>query len=143
MNASWFRHLSYSAPWMTFAVVAGLFAFLYGTLSPVPSVLFDLPDSGAADSDRLGLVSLLIPSDIEGTGSDGTLVYFDDSRYVLSDPSSVDEFSARLGDKAVETGTRVLTLLADRRVPCGDLVKVMSIAKARGMAHVQIAEKRD
>lgn len=143
MNASWFRHLSYAAPWLTFAVVVGMFAFLHGTLSPVPSVLFDLPDSGAADSDRPGLVSLLIPGDMEGADSEGTLVYFDDARYVLSDPSSVDEFSARLGGKAVETGTRVLTLLADRRVPCGDLIKVMALAKARGFAHVQVAEKRD
>ena len=71
------------------------------------------------------------------------MIYFDDARYVLSDPVSLEEFSGRLGDRAVESKCGVLTLLSDRRVPAGDIMKVMALAKARRLLHVQLAEKRD
>ena len=141
MNFAWFRYLSQIAPWLTFLLIAVLFVFLQGTLSPVPSLQFDLPESGAADSAESGLVALLIPGDIEGAEEEGTLIYFDDARYVLSDPSSLDEFSSRLGNRAIETKCGVLTLLTDRRVPAGDVMKIMALAKANRLIHVQLAEK--
>ena len=143
MNAAWFRYLVQTAPWLTVLLIVVFFVLLQGTLAPVPSLLFDLPESGAADSVQPGLVALLIPGDIEGAETDGTLVYFDDARYVLSDPLSLDEFSGRLGDRAVESKCGVLTLLSDRRVPVGDIMKVMALAKSRRLLHVQLAEKRD
>lgn len=143
MSFAWFRHLSQTAPWLTLLLTAVLFVFLLGTLSPAPSLLFDLPEAGAADSAKPGLVALLIPGDIEGAEDDGTLIYFDDARYVMSDPSSMDEFSNRLGDRAIETKCGILTLLTDRRVPAGDVMRIMSLAKAARLLHVQLAEKRD
>ena len=143
MNAVWFRYLVQIAPWLTVVLIAVLFVLLQGTLSPVPSLLFDLPEPGVVDSAQPGLVALLIPGDIEGAETDGTLVYFDDARYVLSDTMSLDEFSNRLADRAVETKCGVLTLLSDRRVPVGDIMKVMALAKKRRLLHVQLAEKRD
>ena len=110
-------------------LIAVLFVFLQGSLAPVPSLLFDLPEAGAADSAQPGLVALLIPGDMEGAESDGTLVYFDDARYVMSDRVSLDEFSSRLGERAIETKCGVLTLLSDRRVPAGDIMKIMSLAE--------------
>ena len=143
MNTPWFRHFSQSAPWLTVLLIAVLFLLLQGTLAPAPSLLFDLPEAGAQDSARPGLVALLIPSDIEGAEVDSTLIYFDDARYVMSDPASMDEFAARLSERAIETKYNTLTLLSDRRVPAGDVMKVMSIAKAGRLMHVQLAEKRD
>ena len=143
MNFAWFRYLVQIAPWLTIMLIAVLFVLLQGALAPVPSLLFDLPEAGAADSAQPGLVALLIPGDVEGAETEGTLVYFDDARYVLSDQTSLDEFSNRLGDRAVESSFRVLTLLSDRRVPVGDVMKVMALAKARRLLHVQLAEKRD
>ena len=143
MNFAWFRYLSQMAPWLTILLIAVLFVFLQGSLAPVPSLLFDLPSAGTADSAQPGLVALLIPGDMEGSESDGTLVYFDDARYVMSDRASLDEFSNRLGERAIETKCGVLTLLSDRRVPAGDIMKIMSLAKAARLLHVQLAEKRD
>jgi biopolymer transport protein ExbD len=143
MNFAWFRYLSQIAPWLTVILLTVLFVFLQGALAPVPSLLFDLPEAGAADSARSGLVALLIPGDIEGAEADGTLLYFDDARYVMSDTVSLDEFSSRLGERAIETKCGVLTLLADRRVSAGDVMKVMSLAKSARLLHVQLAEKRD
>ena len=143
MNAAWFRYLVQMAPWLTVLLIAVFFLILQSVMAPVPSRLFDLPEAGAADSVKPGLVALLIPGDIEGAETDGTLVYFDDARYVLSDPVSLEELSNRLGERAVETKSGVLTLLSDRRVPAGDVMKVMALAKARRLLHVQLAEKRD
>ena len=143
MNAAWFRYLVQMAPWLTVLLIAAFFLILQSVMAPVPSPLFDLPEAGAADSVKPGLVALLIPGDIEGAETDGTLVYFDDARYVLSDPVSLEELSNRLGERAVETKSGVLTLLSDRRVPAGDVMKVMALAKARRLLHVQLAEKRD
>ena len=143
MNAAWFRYLVQMAPWLTVMLLMAQFVLLQGMLAPLPSLLFDLPDSAAANSAQPGLVALLIPGDIEGAETDGTLIYFDDARYVLSDPVSLEEFSGRLGDRAVESRCGVLTLLSDRRVPAGDIMKVMALAKARRLLHVQLAEKRD
>ena len=143
MNFAWFRYLSQMAPWLTLLLIAVLFVFLQGALAPMPSLLFDLPEAGAADSAQPGLVALLIPGDIEGAESDGTLVYFDDARYVMSDRISLDEFSASLGERAIETKCGVLTLLSDRRVPAGDIMYIMSLAKAARLLHVQLAEKKD
>ena len=143
MNFAWFRYLVHAAPWLTFVLIVVLFIVLQGALAPVPSLLFDLPESGVADSAQPSLVALLIPGDVEGVETEGTLIYFDDARYALSDQASLEEFSNRLGDRVIETKCGVLTLMSDRRVPAGDLMKVMALAKSRRLLHVQLAEKRD
>ena len=143
MNPAWLRYLSQLAPWLTLIMLVVMFSFLQGTLAPAPSLAFDLPATGAADTAQSGLVALLLPGGAEGRQAEGTLVFFDDARYELSDPASADEFAARLGDRAIETNCGTLILLADRRVPAGDVMQVMSIAKAKRLARVQLAEKRD
>ena len=143
MNPVWLRYLSQTAPWLTLVLLIVMFIFLQGALAPAPSLAFDLPDSGSADSAQPGLVALLLPEGAEGGPAEGTLVFFDDARYVLSDPAGAEEFAGRLGDRAMETKCGTLTLLADRRVPAGDVMQVMAIARSKRLSHVQLAEKRD
>ena len=143
MNPAWFRFLSQTAPWLTLVLLIVMFIFLQSVLAPAPAVTFELPDPGAADSAQPGLVALLLPGDVEGGQTEGTLVFFDDARYVLSDPAGAEEFSERLGERAVEMKCVTLTLLADRRVPTGDVMQVMAIARSRRLSNVQLAEKRD
>ena len=143
MNPAWLRFLSQTAPWLTLVLLVVMFIFLQSVLAPAPAVAFELPDPGAADSAQPGLVALLLPGDVEGGQTEGTLVFFDDARYVLSDPAGVEEFSGRLGERAAETKCSTLTLLTDRRVPTGDVMQVMAIARSRRLSNVQLAEKRD
>ena len=143
MNPAWLRYLSQIAPWLTLVLVIIMFIFLHGTLSPAPATGFSLPDPGSADSAKPGMVALLLPGDMGGGQTEGTLVFFDDARYLLSDPASVDEFAGRLSDRSVETRCDTLTLMADRRVPVGDVMQVMAVARSRRIAHVQLAEKND
>ena len=143
MNYVWFRYLAQTAPWLTLVLLIVMFVFLQDVMAPLPAVGFELPAPGSADSAQPGLVALLLPGDIEGAQTEGTLVFFDDARYVLSDSAGVEEFAGRLEDRAMEMNCDTLTLLADRRVPAGDLMQVMAIARSRRLAHVQLAEKRD
>lgn len=140
MNMAWFRYLVQIAPWLTLVLVMVMMSLLYGTLAPAPAVSMELPVSDIADTAQTGLVALLMPG---GAQSEGTLVFFDDARYVLSDPASVEEFSNRLDERVSETRCGTLTLLSDRRVPSGDLMRVMSIAKGARIVNVQLAEKHD
>lgn len=143
MNYGWFRYLAQTAPWLTLVLLIVMFVFLQDGMAPLPAVGFELPAPGVADSAQPGLVALLLPGDIEGAQTEGTLVFFDDARYVLSDSAGVEEFAGRLEDRAMEMNCDTLTLLADRRVPAGDLMQVMAIARSRRLAHVQLAEKKD
>ncbi len=143
MNFAWFRYLVQMAPWLTLVLLIVMAQFLFSALAPMPAVSFELPDSGLADSARPGLVALLLPGDGNDAQASGSLVFFDDARYTLSDPASMDEFAMRLEERAEETLCGTLTLLSDRRVPVGDVMRVMYIAKGRRLAHVQLAQKRD
>lgn len=143
MNQPWFRFLAQAAPWLTLFVTLAMFWFLHDRLPLEMSVTVDLPETNAADAAVPGLVALLLPGDAEGTTETDSIVFFDDARYVLSDPASVDDLARRLGERAVETKCGTLLLLADRRVSAGDVMRVMSIAKAQRFARVQLAEKHD
>lgn len=142
MKFAWFRHLVLVAPWLTMVLLVAMFLFLQNALAPAPSVAFELPEAGAADSAAPGLVALAMVSDAGGAQSEGTLLFFDDDRYVLSNPVSMDEFAARLSSRSAETKCRVLTLLCDSRVPAGDVMGIMAIARRQGLSRVQLAEKR-
>lgn len=143
MNGSWFKGLVLMSPWLTLVLVLAMFSFLYSSLAPAPAVSLDLPDTSMSDSSNPGMVALLLPGGANGAQPEGSLVFFDDARYVLSDPASDAELSKRLGERSQETRCGILTLLCDRRVPAGDLMRVMELAKRVRISHVQIAEKRD
>ena len=97
------------------------------------------------------MTMLVLPSaNVGETG--GTLVFFDDARYVLwnrretessaelqryelSDRQS-EQLRARIQDSSASGG---LLMLVDRRVASGDLHKIVKIARDAGVRHVQIA----
>ena len=143
MNFGWFRHLVQIAPWLTLVLLVAMFLFLQGAMAPVPALAFDLPDSGAADAAAPGLVALLLPGEAGSDQTEGTLLFFDDDRYALSDAAGVDEFAARLASRAAEAKCGILTLLCDRRVPAGDVMQVMALVRQKGLVRVQLAEKLD
>ena len=143
MNFAWFRFLVQIAPWLTLVLLIAMFAFLQGSLSPAPAVSFELPAPGAADSAVPGLVALVLPGDASGAVKGDTLIIFDDDRYELADSTGMDRFAERLASRAAEMKCTTLTLLCDRSVPAGDVMRVMAIARRSKLAHVQLAEKRD
>jgi biopolymer transport protein ExbD len=70
-----------------------------------------------------------------------TLVFFDDVRYRLDEAASAEVLRAELARAALRPAGRQLLLLADRRVPHGDVVTLVNLARAVGVQRVNVAVK--
>lgn len=135
-GAVWLKPLVSAAPWLTVLILLVMLYLVGGTFTSAKGVLFDLPDGRLAEGEATGLVALVMPTDHE------TLVFFDDSRYLLGDDGSVASFREHLADSVRLTGDKTLLVLADRRVSGGDLMRFAGIAKAGGIDKVLFAEKQ-
>ncbi|MBO5774769.1 MAG: biopolymer transporter ExbD [Kiritimatiellae bacterium] len=124
-----------AAPWICIVILLLLFHFIGGTLTTAKGVLFDLHEPGISDGEPTDLVALVMPLRHE------TLVFFDDSRYMLSDASSLSALEERLSERVSRTERKTLLVLADRRVNGGELMEIASLAKRSGAEKVLFAEK--
>ncbi len=142
-GAAWMRPFAASAPWLTLAMILGLAALAGGHLVAAPGIVFDLPASPVQDVEQQGIVALVLPLARESGGGEETFVFLDDARFTLSDPASAAALQRSLEERSTAGGSGVLQLLADRRIPAGDMMKITGLARKAGVKRVQIAEKRD
>ena len=120
-GCAWTKPLFAAVPWITLTLLMVLFAFIGDRLPQVPGLVCDLPAPVGGQAEATGLAALVLPA----AGTDGeTLVFFDDARSSLSDAASV-------------------ATLKDRRVPTGDVMRLVGIARESGLVRVQIAERRE
>lgn len=142
-GARWTKPLFAAVPWITLVLLLVMFVILGDRLTAAPGVVFDLPAPVGRQSAVAGTTMLVLPSANLGEAG-GTLVFFDDARYVLGDPQSVallrEQLLARVQEDAAHAS---LLVLADRRVTSGDLLQLVGIARASGVQRVQIAERRE
>ena len=142
-GARWTKPLFAAVPWITLALLLVMFGLLGDTLTAAPGVVFDLPAPVGRQATVPGATMLVLPSANTGE-SGGTLVFFDDARYVLGDRQSVALLREQLLARVQEDSARAtLLVLADRRVATGELMRLVDIARGSGMKHVQIAERRE
>lgn len=143
-GCAWTKPLFAAVPWITLTLLLALFAFIGDRLPQVQGLVCDLPSPvprNEADTatDATGLAALVLPAaDAEGD----TLVFFDDARYSLSDETSLASLRDRIGARAAAEPSRTLLLLADKRVPAGDVMRLVGVARESGLERVQIAERR-
>ena len=79
-----------------------------------------------------------------------TLVVFDDAPFELrrdarddaSDESPLAAFGRQLEERARQLPEKTLLLLADRRVPGGDLMKLATVARNSGVERILFAERK-
>ena len=135
-GALWMRPFAAAVPWLTLLLLLLMFHVVAGTLTAAKGTLFELPDAGLAEGEATGLVALAIPHDHE------TLVFFDDSRYVLDDATSMSAFCEHLSERVARSESGTLLVLADRRIHGGDLMDLAAAAKKGGAARVLFAQKR-
>lgn len=135
-DIAWLRPFVAAAPWITVAMLLLMMSLLSDTLAIREGVLFDLPDSGIAEGESASLVALLLPMSHE------TLVFFDDARFVLGDAQSMETFRDQLSERSVKLKERTLLVLADRRIPTGEIMNFAAVAKSAGMGRILFAERR-
>lgn len=124
-----------AAPWITVVLLLLMFRLIDGTLAAEKGALFDLPDTAPLDAEATGLVALVMPM------AKDTLVFFDDSRYVLDDPASVTLFAEQFAARVATSDNRTLLILADRRVRGGELMRLAALARKGGAKKILFAEK--
>ncbi len=142
-GAKWARPFSAAAPWVSLALLMATFALVSGEMVVARGTVFDMPPTGVKDVDVPGLTAFVLPVPREAGGGDETMVFFDDDRFVPADPRSEAHLASRLSSFVSSAKNVNLLLLADRRVPSGDLMNIMAIARKAGVRHVQVAERRD
>ena len=136
---SWLQPLAIAVPWVTVGLLMMMMHVVGGAITSREGVLFDLPSGGYGDASDAKLVALVMPMPKEARG---TLVFFDDARYTVGDDSSLAAFAEQLADRASKTEGRTLLVLADRRVPGGDLMTLAEVARKSGIARLLFAEKK-
>lgn len=136
-GALWLKPFAVAAPFLSVLVLLLQFGFIGGTFTSAKGVLFDLPDSGVCEGAVTDMAALMMkmPHNRE------TLVFFDDSRYILGDEPSLAVFGEHLAERAGKTENKTLLVLADRRVAAGELMKFAAVAKRNGVKRVLFAEK--
>ena len=135
-GAPWARPFVAAVPWITLGILLLMLYFVSGTLTSARGTLFDLPGEGLSEGEATGLVALAMPRAHE------TLVFFDDARYAFDDASSVRAFGEHLSERVSGRTSKTLLVLADRRIACGDLMRLAATAKRSGVEKVLFAEKK-
>lgn len=135
-GASWSRALIVAAPFLSVLLLVIMFYVIGGTFTLCEGVLFDLPESSFSDADREAPVALVMP-----LGHD-TMVFFDDTRYLLSESHSFDALERNISDVVMRSGRTTLLVLADKRIASGELMKIASSLRRGGMKRVLFAEKK-
>jgi biopolymer transport protein ExbD len=130
------KPLAAIAPFLSVLLLLEQFHLIGGTFTAAKGVLFDLPAPGIAEGEKTELTALMMAMPRE------TLVFFDDSRYVLGDESSVRAFGGHLAERIGKTKNKTLLVLADRRVAGGELMKFAAIARRHGVGRMLFAEKK-
>ena len=135
-GACWMRPFVAAAPFLTVLLLLLMMHFVAGTVTSAKGVLFDLPDASQDDSEPTGQVALVMPM------AHDTLVFFDDSRYLLSDPASARSLAEHLAESIGRSEVKTLLVLADRRVAGGELMNLAAMARRGGAGKILFAEKK-
>ena len=134
-GARWSRPFIAAAPFLTVLVLLLMFYFVGGTMTTFKGVLFDLPEGGRTDGEPAELVALVMPLRHE------TVVFFDDSRYLLGDAASVRSLGEQIAERVSRSTSKTLLVLVDRRVRSGDVMGLATIARQGGVRRLLFAEK--
>ena len=138
-GGSWARVLLAPVPWIGVLFVFLLLLFAHRRLSIAPGVPFDLPAGQTLAGGQSPRAELMIPVANDAPGGEETLVFFDDDRFSLLDPEQVDALSERLR-AAGKTGGGLL-LMADKRIPHGDVMRFVALARASGISKIDVGTK--
>lgn len=135
-GSGWLQAAAFAAPFVTVGLLLVMMHMIGGTMTAATGVLFELPDAEIGDEAVPGAVAVVVPMRRE------TIVFFDDSRYVLGNGESMRRLEERMSARLARPDGKSLLLLADRRVSCADLTSLAQIARRSGAEKLLVAERR-
>ena len=137
----WAQSLLTSIPWINAIVVVVLLLAVNQRMVVSPGVVFDLPRAELREGSHTGLTALMISVVRDVPGGDETLIFFDDDRYSTQDADQMAMLSERIKSRVALSERRDLLLLADKRVPHGDVMRFVNAMREAGVQRVNVAEK--
>jgi len=140
-GGAWPQALLTAVPWLDAIVVVVLLLAVNQRMVISPGVVFELPRAPLREGTHVGLTALMISVVRDAPGADETLVFFDDDRYLTQDEEQMAMLSERVKSRVALGVRRELLLLADKRVPHGDVVRFVNAVREAGVQRVNVAEK--
>lgn len=133
------RALFAAAPWLNLGLLVLLLLVLSDRILLRPGVVFELPRAPFREGLRYGLTAVMLP--VARTNGLETLIFFDDERFGLATPGLREQLAVRLRDRVALEPRREILLLADRRIPHGDVMTVVNLAREAGVGRVNVSTK--
>jgi biopolymer transport protein ExbD len=137
----WAQALLTSVPWFNAVVIVVLLLAVNQRMVVSPGVMFDLPRAPLREGMQAGLTALMISVARDTPGGDETFVFFDDDRFSTQDTDQMAMLSERVRNRVSLGAKRELLLLADKRVPHGEVVLLVNTVREAGVQRVNVAEK--
>ena len=135
------RTLTTVAPWLSVIIIVAVLFVAHSRIAVTPGVVFDLPPAPFLEGTQAGLTVLMFSVSRETQAGEETLVFFDDERYLIQDEEQIARLANRISASiSIERHDDVL-LLADKRVPHGDVMQFVNIARKAGAKRINVAEK--
>lgn len=125
-------------PWIDIVLVAALAYFACNRTTIQHGKTFELPKA----TTREGLLENAIPVIMLLTADGGdTLVFVGDDRLELDDAGFPFKLKERIRDRMHLTNVHDMLLMADRRIPHGDVIRLVNLARESGISRVSVSVK--
>jgi biopolymer transport protein ExbD len=136
------RSLVLVAPWVDAAILLVFFLLVTSRFVLQPGLRIRLPEAPFnAGASPYGLMAVVVVQEGAGDTAEEEILYFDDARFLLSDPGIGDKLKAALSRAAHDKPSQPLIIEADRQVRHGTLVTLINQASAAGIAEVYLASR--
>jgi biopolymer transport protein ExbD len=140
-GGAWAHALLSMVPWVNGVIIVVMVLMVNHRMVISPGVVFDLPRATFREGMYVGLTALMITVARDTPGGEETLVFFDDDRYSTQDAEQMSALAERVQSRVALVARKELLLLADRRVPHGDVVRFVNAVRQAGVQRVSVAEK--
>ena len=129
------RGMVTAAPWVSIALLIGMYLFFLMPWVLQPGVQVRLPESPFATGTRYGHNVVVLSQAVAGRPERQEIIYFDDQRYRVSDRAQMDDLRAALA-RSTELP---MIIEADTQVSHGTIVQLFNMAADAGIREVNLA----
>jgi biopolymer transport protein ExbD len=140
-GGAWAHALLSMVPWANGVIIVVMVLMVNHRMVISPGVVFDLPRATFREGMYVGLTALMITVARDTPGGEETLIFFDDDRYSTQDAEQMAALTERVQSRVALVARKELLLLADKRVPHGDVVRFVNAVRQAGVQRVSVAEK--
>jgi biopolymer transport protein ExbD len=140
-GGAWAHALLSMVPWINAVIIVFLMLMANHRTVISPGVVFDLPRATFREGMYVGLTALMITVVRDTPGGEETLIFFDDDRYSTQDGEQMSVLTERVKSRVALGARNELLLLADKRVPHGDVMRFVNAVREAGVQRVNVAEK--